>query len=275
MATYNGGEHLREQIDSILAQSDQEWTLYVHDDGSTDDTRHIIQEYDSMYDNVKLLDYPPTGGACANFLSMLEKVNADYYLFADQDDVWLKDKVKLTREEMHKQETAHPRKPVVIHTDLYVTDERLNIMNDSFMTYAGIHPEMLTTFDECVIPFVTGCTMMFNAEARRVTILPTHDAVMHDSWVAWSTMSKGGIVSVLSLPLVLYRQHNTNSVGARDIKTVTIAYRIKNLHSIYKLNKRLYHMLKVLGYGSAFKYIKYKIRYSKRVHALASKEQNQ
>lgn len=271
MATYNGGKHLREQIGSILSQTDKDWTLYVHDDGSSDNTKEILQEYASAYHNIQLLEYAPTGGACANFLSMVQRVDADYYFFSDQDDVWHADKVRLTREEMLRQEAANPGKAIVIHTDLYVTDERLTVINDSFMRYAGIHPEFLTTFDECVIPFVTGCTMMFNSAARKATPLPTADAVMHDSWITLSTISKGGFVSVLHRPLVYYRQHGTNSVGARDVKKVTIEYRLKHLQNIWHLNKRIYHMLESLGYGSALKYIYYKYRYSRKVHALSTK----
>ena len=271
MATYNGGKHLREQIGSILSQTDKDWTLYVHDDGSSDNTKEILQEYASAHHNIQLLEYAPTGGACANFLSMVQRVDADYYFFSDQDDVWHADKVRLTREEMLRQEAANPGKPIVIHTDLYVTDERLTVINDSFMRYAGIHPEFLTTFDECVIPFVTGCTMMFNSAARRATPLPTADAVMHDSWITLSTISKGGFVSVLHQPLVYYRQHGTNSVGARDVKKVTLGYRLKHLQNIWHLNKRIYHMLESLGYGSALKYIYYKYRYSRKVHALSTK----
>ena len=269
MATYNGGRHLREQMDSILSQTDKDWTLYVHDDGSSDDTRQIIDEYVAACDQVKVLDYAPCGGACANFLSMLQRVEADYYLFSDQDDVWLANKIRLTRQEMACQEERHPGKPVVVHTDLYVTDGQLNILHESFMTLAGIRPEFLTTFDECVIPFVTGCTMMFNAEARRRTVFPADAAVMHDSWVTLCSLRAGGVVSVLRQPLVLYRQHGHNSVGARDVSTITWGYRLHHLKEILSLNRRIYGMLRALGYGSVLKYIRYKRRYRRMVHGRA------
>ena len=137
MATYNGARHLREQIDSILAQTDHDWTLFVHDDGSADDTVAILHEYAAAHRQVVVLDYPPTGGACANFLGMMQRVEAQYYLFADQDDVWLSDKVRLSREEMLRQEAAHPQAPVVVHTDLVVADEQLNVVAPSFMKYTA------------------------------------------------------------------------------------------------------------------------------------------
>ena len=267
MATWNGGEHLREQIDSILSQSDQDWTLFVHDDGSSDNTKDIIDEYAASSKKVIRLDYPPQGGACANFLSMVRQVEADYYLFSDQDDVWLSEKIRLTREEMIREERLNPGKPVVVHTDLYVADEKLDILQESFMEFAGIHPEFLTSFDECVIPFVTGCTMMFNAEARRQTVFPANAAVMHDSWVTLCTLRQKGRVSVVRQPLVLYRQHGHNSVGARDMRKVTWSYRLHHLREILSLNKRIYGMLRSLGYGPLPKYIRYKMRYSRLVRA--------
>ena len=266
MATYNGGKHLREQIDSILSQTDKEWTLYVHDDGSSDDTKDILQEYASANCNIEILEYAPTGGACANFLSMVQRVEADYYFFSDQDDVWLDDKVRLTREEMLRQEAANPGKPIVIHTDLCVTDEKLTVINESFMRYSGIHPEFLTTFDECVIPFVTGCTMMFNSAARVATVLTAKRAFMHDCWIVLCAIKKGGVVFGIQRPLVLYRQHGANTLGARNIETVTLRYKLTHLINILHNNKTYYQMLRQLSYGSVFKYIRYKKIYHDRVH---------
>ena len=94
MATYNGETYLKEQIDSLLAQTCQDWHLYVHDDGSKDGTVAIVKGYAEQYpEKVTLLDYPPQGGPCKNFLSMMEKVEAPYYMFCDQDDVWMPEKL--------------------------------------------------------------------------------------------------------------------------------------------------------------------------------------
>ena len=96
MATYNGEKYLGEQIDSILAQSYQDWHLYIHDDGSRDNTAAILRQYATDYsEKITILDYPSQGGACRNFLSMLEKVDAPYYMFSDQDDIWLHEKIEI------------------------------------------------------------------------------------------------------------------------------------------------------------------------------------
>ena len=129
MATYNGEKYLREQIDSLLNQTCQDWHLYVHDDGSKDGTVNIVKSYAERYpDKVTLLDYPPQGGACRNFLSLLEKAEARYYMFCDQDDVWLPEKIALSLEEMKRQEALHLQKPVVIHTDLHIVDDKLTVI---------------------------------------------------------------------------------------------------------------------------------------------------
>ena len=63
MATYNGGEYLREQINSIINQTIDDWTLYIHDDGSSDNTNQILEYYCSKYDNIVTLKYPSQRGA--------------------------------------------------------------------------------------------------------------------------------------------------------------------------------------------------------------------
>ena len=89
MATYNGEQYVAEQIDSLLAQTDSDWTLYIHDDGSKDHTQEIISKYAETHDNIVVMDFPGGNGAKENFFKMMFSVDADYYMLCDQDDVWL------------------------------------------------------------------------------------------------------------------------------------------------------------------------------------------
>ena len=93
MATYNGEQYVAEQIDSLLAQTDSDWTLYIHDDGSKDHTQEIINKYAETHDNIVVMDFPGGNGAKENFFKMMFSVDADYYMLCDQDDVWLPEKV--------------------------------------------------------------------------------------------------------------------------------------------------------------------------------------
>ena len=94
LATYNGERYLQEQIDSLYRQTYKDWVLYIHDDGSTDGTCGIISKNAAEHGNIVVMEHQGGHGAKDNFFGMLERVDADYYMFCDQDDVWLEDKVE-------------------------------------------------------------------------------------------------------------------------------------------------------------------------------------
>ena len=102
MATYNGETYLREQIDSILRQSNTDWRLIIRDDCSTDSTVRIIQEYQAQYPDkfVLIQADTPSGSAQNNFFQLIrywqQHGGAEYVMFADQDDVWLRNKIQIT-----------------------------------------------------------------------------------------------------------------------------------------------------------------------------------
>ena len=273
MATYNGEKYIREQIDSILSQTCNMWHLYIHDDGSTDKTYTILQEYAEKHpDNITILDYPPQGGAKQNFMSLLERIDANYYMFADQDDIWLKDKIKIEKERMEIEEHNNSKKPIFIFSDLIVTDEKLNRLSDSFMSFEGIYPQFLTSFNEMgASNLTTGCTMLFNKIAKLSIQYPLTPATMHDSWITLCAARNNGILSYISEPLIYYRQHGHNTIGAVNINTLTISYRIKHLRRVISQNKRTYLMLKALGYGSWAKYMFYKAKYKYHIYKLNNK----
>ena len=129
MSTYNGGNFLQEQLNSIINQSFKDWILYIRDDGSTDDTIRIINEYTIRDSRIKLLNDAITHRGCRNsFLWLLQNVNADYYFFADQDDVWLDDKVEYSLAAL---ESMHNSLPCVVATDLQLVYRELNIIAPS------------------------------------------------------------------------------------------------------------------------------------------------
>ena len=264
MATYNGGEYLREQINSIINQTIDDWTLYIHDDGSSDNTNQILEYYCSKYDNIVTLKYPSQKGAKNNFFSLVRLVEADYYLFCDQDDVWKQNKIELEIEEMKSMEGKHGDVPLLVFSDLEVVDKNLNVISPSMWQNGGIRPELLTSFDSgAVFEYVTGCTMLFNRMARDSVIYPADKALMHDSWVFCCILKARGHVNGLRKPLVSYRQHGDNTLGATSWSSYGLLYKIVHISKIFRNNYRHWEMLKSLGYGSFIKYLKYKylIRY--------------
>ena len=257
VATYNGAVYLRAQLDSLMSQTRRDWTLYVQDDFSTDSTLDIIREYQQRYDNIRLLEHTSQLGPMKNFMSMLEQVEADYYLFCDQDDVWVADKVERSMQEMEACEAQNPGKPTVIFTDLRVVDSSLREISSSFWEYMKIYPEKLTTFARLgARRLATGCTMCFNRQAKNVSFPVSANAYMHDAWIVLSVAKHAGVIKGIPVPMVLYRQHESNVLGAVGSGLMK---KFADLKNVGKENMKVYRMLKDLEYGSFLKYMCYKM----------------
>ena len=131
----------------------------------------ILNDYTTRYpETLSVLDYPSQGGALQNFMSLLEKVEADYYMFSDQDDVWHPTKVEKSYLAMKEQEAQHPDKPIIVHSDVRVVDGDLKLLHPSYREYGHIYPEKVTCFRECVINITLGCAMLFNRKSREVSL---------------------------------------------------------------------------------------------------------
>ena len=268
MATYNGEKFLREQVDSLHAQTFCDWHLYVHDDGSTDNTIQILTEYHEKYpDKITLLNYPSQGGPCLNFMSMLARIDATYYMFCDQDDVWLPEKIEISHNEMIIREQESPEVGIVICSDLYVIDEQLSVIAPSMWNYLSIYPQYIKTFrDSGASAIATGCTMLFNQKAKDNSLPCSPFAMMHDCWICLCTLKHQGKLYGIPKQLVFYRQHRNNSLGVGvSASQIGVSYRIRHFLKLYKYNVTYYKMLSALKYGSISKYLASKIRYRWRI----------
>ena len=222
LATYNGEKYIAEQIESLLAQTETGWELLVHDDGSSDRTPEILRHFGVQYpDRIHVLDGPPCGGAKDNFLRMIREVRAPYVMFCDQDDVWLPEKVELTLREMKRLEAKHgAEKPLLVFTDLCVTDERLHPVATRLSAYQKLNPGRTKAKELMIQNVITGCTVMINCTLAKLAIRPENTAgiIMHDWWCALIAASFGA-VSYVDRALVLYRPHSDNFVGAKNLNS--------------------------------------------------------
>jgi glycosyltransferase involved in cell wall biosynthesis len=217
LATFNGGSYLPEQLDSVLAQTCRGWRLLARDDGSSDGTCKILENYRSRYPEAIMI-IPSEGqnlGACGNFSLLLGQAEAPYIMFCDQDDVWLSDKIEITLAAMQDLERQHGAEtPQLVHTDLAVVDKVLNRLDDSLWRFQCTGQQRLTKLNRLLMQnFATGCTVMINRALRDLALPVPAEALMYDWWLALVATAFGRVAAV-ARPTVLYRQHGRNDTGA-------------------------------------------------------------
>lgn len=217
MATYQGAEYIREQIDSILAQTTPDIRMLIVDDHSTDGTDQIIKEYEAQYPNrITCQSHDtPSGGAAANFGRLFRQVSSGYVMLSDQDDIWFPHKTECLLEKMKSLETEFDEDtPILVHSDMEVADEHGNSVHASFFKYQHVVPERSQLNQLLVENNITGAATMMNAAMLPYLQDIPADCSMHDWWMALVACCVGKIGWVEE-PLYLYRQHGTNTLGAK------------------------------------------------------------
>lgn len=262
MATYNGEKYLREQIDSILCQTNKDWTLYIQDDGSKDATLEIIKSYDDY--RIVLVDVGLTRqGACMNFMSLLNMVESEYYMFCDQDDVWFVDKVEKSLERM-KDEEAKCDKPILVFSDAGRINARGEvILEQEFNRKNWTKEQQLRIIEERsninmlrLLTISAGCKMFFNHKVKEVA-LPYCNLRYQDSVIAMAVAEAGGVFSCIMKPLMYYRLHATNTCGVHE---TSMFDKIKHIRETLGGQWRFWYLWKVYGGGNFIKFLYYRYR---------------
>jgi glycosyltransferase involved in cell wall biosynthesis len=221
MCTYNGARYLREQLQSIAAQTRPPDELVVCDDQSADATREIISTFAATAPfPVHLHVNEHNLGSTKNFARAIGLCAGDLIALADQDDVWLPEKLR-------RIEDCFAREPGVglVFTDAEVVDEALHPLGYRLWASVG--------FDEAerrlmlggrglnvLLPgwTVTGATMAFRARFRELVLeIPTDLALIHDGWIALLIASVADVFFI-DEPLIKYRQHARQQIGAKERK---------------------------------------------------------
>ncbi len=221
LATYNGAEFLKEQLDSLFSQQEKEWDLIISDDCSKDNTPAILREYAERYpEHVFILENEISSGSSKNnFFRLMQKADDyDYLMFSDQDDVWKPDKVAHTLQAMKRLESGERDVPCLVHTDLNVVGADLSLLHESFIQSSMLDPSRCDLKQLVIQNIFTGCTMMINAALREKALLPADmDSIrMHDAWCGlWAAAV--GRIGFVPEKTIFYRQHGTNVVGAKNV----------------------------------------------------------
>lgn len=212
MSTYNGEKFLQEQIESILSQKDVELTLYIRDDGSLDRTIDIIDDYNKKHPNI-CFTKGNNVGVGNSFMQLVYKAptDYDYYAFADQDDIWLSEKLSKAISILKKKNT-----PYLYCSNQSLVDKELNSLGKRYKQTPDTSYMQILCNNK-----ITGCTMVWNNalntlirdENRRPDSALLRNRI-HDVWVAMVASVVGEIYFDMD-SYIKYRQHDNNVVGAR------------------------------------------------------------
>lgn len=208
MSSYNGEKYIKDQIESIISQSGCEVNLIVRDDGSTDGTLDILQQYkrEGKLDFFQGRNLKPA----KSFLEGLKHTkDTDYYAFSDQDDIWQNNKLSVAISQLEMLNAATPN---LYCSNLTAVDNDYNVLTPKLLP-----DKIVSDYKEILIrsPHIFGCTCVFNKVLRDYIVereLP-QNLIMHDLWVALLAASMGTIIYDSS-SYMMYRQHGDNHTGA-------------------------------------------------------------
>lgn len=234
LGTFNGESYISEQLSSFTQQTFSRWSLWASDDGSRDKTLDILHRFqaDQSPREVFVLKGPSEGFA-ANFLSMVcdPRVVADYFAYADQDDIWNADKLERAVRWLNGQDPVVPA--------LYCSRTTLVDANNRTLGQSPDFRRPATFQNALVQSIASGNTMVFNQAARAVLLAAGADVKVpaHDWWTYLVVSGVGGSVLFDPVPSLRYRQHGTNLIGAG----VGWVSRIQRLRGMLMSQVRLLH----------------------------------
>jgi glycosyltransferase involved in cell wall biosynthesis len=203
LGAYNGEKYIAAQLDSIIEQTYPNIEIVVTDDCSTDNTPQILKNYAEKYDNIKVYFNEINLGLIGNYEKNLKLVQGEYIAFADQDDIWLPDKIELLMNNIGN----FP----LIYADSAYIDGNGNLMNKKISDFRNlVSGKNLYIFEPTGGAWIAAHAMLFHRNLLDIAF--PFSNVNHDHWFAFIAMLKGG-VKYFPQVLTLYRQHGSNSVG--------------------------------------------------------------
>jgi len=217
LASYNGEKFISQQIDSIIGQDFCDWLLLVSDDGSTDSTLSILQNYESKDKRIKIINTERQGSSLMNFRKGLDFSTSSFIMFADQDDIWPSNRISSMYYQINNlQNNFGSDVPILIYSDLKMINENNNIIANSYYKVNKYNPynnyDIKYAIWKCT---AAGCASIFNKSLLIKSKPIPIDISMHDHWMLLVALCFGR-VHYLDEQTILYRQHDNNVVGGKQ-----------------------------------------------------------
>jgi hypothetical protein len=220
LCTRDGAAFIAAQLRSILAQTVRPREIVLSDDASGDDTVAIAEALiaaEGQGVDLRVLRNDAPRGVTANFEQAILACRGEYVALSDQDDVWNPDRLATAL-------AVFEARPAIqlVHSDAELIDEQGDRLGVTLFQALEIgQPEVAAIHDGLGLPLlmrrniVTGATVMVRRELAEAAA-PFPAAWLHDEWLAIVAASRGGL-DVVAAPLIRYRQHEANQVGAAKL----------------------------------------------------------
>jgi len=216
MAAYNGEKYISTQLRSILSQLELDDEVIVVDDASTDDTCRIVESIQDV--RVRLMRHLSNQGVLRSFEDAIRQASGDILFLADQDDLWMDDKVSTVLQVFRSNPDAD-----IIASDAVLIDQDGTLTGPSY--YATRGKFQTGTFANVLRCSYLGCTMAFRTRIlSRILPFPKGMDILHDIWIGTSNSIAGGKTLYVDRPLVQYRRHKENATGNAQL---TISRRLR------------------------------------------------
>lgn len=204
MATYNGERYIEEQISSIISQLREGDELIISDDSSTDNTLRIIESFHDS--RIVLYKNQTFHSHVYNFENALKHAKGDYLFLADQDDIWVPQKLETMLKLLEKND--------LVLSDARVIDEHKNILSDSFFTFNHSKKGLMKNLYK---NSYLGCCMAFNRKILDIALPFPKNINMHDWWIGLIAETHGSVYFTND-KLIQYRRHD-NTLTPIDRKS--------------------------------------------------------
>ena len=238
MAVCNGEKYIEQQLNSIIHNLKKEDEIIISYNASEDATLEMIEEAAHQLPIIKVYSCEEKG-VIANYENAISHCNNEYIFLADQDDVWLPDKVKTVMEQFAGNEKLR----LVIHDAKVMTEDLRETMMKSFFVYRGSKPGVINGL---IKNSYMGCCMAFRREVAEIALPIPRNLPMHDQWIGLVSDKFFGKSCFLQQPLLLYRRH---SAAVSDFDHNSVGVMIRNrLMIIFELLKRIRYIRKERKY---------------------------
>lgn len=223
LCTHNGARYLGEQVRSICAQSLPPGEIVLSDDASTDGSVSLVRdtlqqcllERPGLSIELRVMENRPALRVTKNFEQAVRACRGELIALSDQDDVWAPDRLARMSAEFERQPQL-----LLLHSDARLVGPQLEDLGQTLFYALEVTPSELrrihdgSAFDVYLRRnLVTGAATMFRRSLVEPAV-PFPEGWVHDEWLGIIAAAIGK-VDVLEAPLIDYRQHGGNQIGAQ------------------------------------------------------------